>query len=612
MNTDNPIPHNLSSITPATVGGSVFVVPLYQRLFAWSDKEVKVLLKDLQYHFRTNNSDPYYLGVVTTIKENNRYYLVDGQQRFTIMMIMASVFGQFPNQEGWRTFFADGKRLYLYARNEDAAFLKNLAGDKLTGKYKNSLMQSAYIAIKDFVKYLDEENREDFMINCFHRIKLFNSTLPPEYVSHPSSLNKYFEVMNSAGVNLEPHEVLKVLLLKNQPRHRDLLQIWNLCADFSRPLLKRKEEVSDKDYSNHYLELINLPISIAVEYILEYNSQRTEENNVPEFKTIAEIETEAQSFDNPFSDKRERSVLNFPEFLLMTLDLFYKNICGGQSFYKSDKLIERFNEYLRGEDVEGFYEKMLKLRIILDCFVIRRRIDGQESDYKLVFKEGSSFSHDCLEQYQAMLSVSTPYYKWLKSFVNAIDHGEIELSSRALLDFLKTSDNKEHKLPDVFSMDYENIDRYWFWRLDYLIWEDMRRPLKEENDKTPEYLATALKYRESILDYSFRTNRSIEHLHPQDESNNDDKWPRADIDSFGNLAMISQSFNSQQSNEDVNVKFSRVETQARSHKLQSLKLLLMYTSVKGDADGWTIEEAHMHQTAMYERLNKSFLSIENE
>lgn len=341
MNTDNPIPHNLSSITPATVGGSVFVVPLYQRLFAWSDKEVKVLLKDLQYHFRTNNSDPYYLGVVTTIKENNRYYLVDGQQRFTIMMIMASVFGQFPNQEGWRTFFADGKRLYLYARNEDAAFLKNLAGDKLTGKYKNSLMQSAYIAIKDFVKYLDEENREDFMINCFHRIKLFNSTLPPEYVSHPSSLNKYFEVMNSAGVNLEPHEVLKVLLLKNQPRHRDLLQIWNLCADFSRPLLKRKEEVSDKDYSNHYLELINLPISIAVEYILEYNSQRTEENNVPEFKTIAEIETEAQSFDNPFSDKRERSVLNFPEFLLMTLDLFYKNICGGQSFYKSVKYMTK-------------------------------------------------------------------------------------------------------------------------------------------------------------------------------------------------------------------------------------------------------------------------------
>ena len=109
----------------------------------------------------------------------------------------------------------------------------------------------------------------------------------------------------------------------------------------------------------------------------------------------------------------------------------------------------------------------------------------------------------------------------------------------------------------------------------------------------------------SVLDYVFRANRSIEHLHPQNQSNNEE-WSRRDIDSFGNLAMISQSFNSQQSNEDVHVKFSRVESQARNKALQSLKLLRMYLDAKGSAEGWTNEIAQKHGDKMIDFLNSTF------
>ena len=91
---------------------------------------------------------------------------------------------------------------------------------------------------------------------------------------------------------------------------------------------------------------------------------------------------------------------------------------------------------------------------------------------------------------------------------------------------------------------------------------------------------------EIVGDYVFRANRSLEHLHPQHQDNNDE-WPTECIHSFGNLAMISQSFNSQQSDDPVTVKFARISDQANNHALQSIKLYRMYLDAQGTPDGWT-------------------------
>ena len=62
-----------------------------------------------------------------------------------------------------------------------------------------------------------------------------------------------------------------------------------------------------------------------------------------------------------------------------------------------------------------------------------------------------------------------------------------------------------------------------------------------------------------VKDYVFKANRSIEHVHPQNQDHNSE-WGEDAVNSFGNLALISQSFNSQQSNDSVKVKFARIET----------------------------------------------------
>lgn len=613
MNTNEPHSGKLTPgiIVKKDVG---FMVPLYQRLFAWSKDEVAELLDDLKFHFEkwpnAKPSDihfPYYLGVVTTVPFKERYCLVDGQQRCTVLMIMASVFSRISHE--WKAFFENGNRLELFAREDDAKFLKGLPDGITQGKYANVLMAEAYRAVNEFLAGMSVEQQKSFADGCFSRITILNSILPPNYLLEPSSLNRYFEIMNSAGVNLEQHEVLKVSLLNEQKDQTKLLQIWNLCSDFSTPLLRKKEDVTEKEYSDKYLEVLSQSTEEAINTIIQYNniSEKPEESDGL-YPTIAEIDVEPQEFNNPLGESNERSVLSFPEFLLLTLDI-YKNLNGEWKFYKVDELNERFKEYLLNVPaaIPGFYDKLLKLRIALDLYVIRRKIDGQESDYSLIYQDkNDKINNDCLEQYEAMLSVSTPYYKWLKVVLKYVLDVQSSKASRDILTALKIWDNEHHPYPvSVSELSYENVDRYWFWRLDYYLWEQVARQNEYGDDTTDDY-SQIYPYRQTILDYTFRANRSIEHLHPQNEANNT-SWDRADIDSFGNLAMISQSFNSQQSNEDVHVKFSRIETQARNKTLQSIKLLKMYLSVKGNPEGWSPEAAKKHEEEMMKVLYKSYM-----
>ena len=58
---------------------------------------------------------------------------------------------------------------------------------------------------------------------------------------------------------------------------------------------------------------------------------------------------------------------------------------------------------LRPEEVPAFYTEMLKLRIVLDYFVIRRTVNGTDSDYSLLFADTDHGER--LMQYEAMLHV---------------------------------------------------------------------------------------------------------------------------------------------------------------------------------------------------------------
>ena len=77
-------------------------------------------MKDLYQSYTKDNTKPYYIGMLTVYEDNGVYVLVDGQQRFTVLMLMGIVF----KTECWKKFSTED-RLNFFARKNDEEYLKN-------------------------------------------------------------------------------------------------------------------------------------------------------------------------------------------------------------------------------------------------------------------------------------------------------------------------------------------------------------------------------------------------------------------------------------------------------------------------------------------------------
>lgn len=570
----------------------IFSIPLYQRLFSWGEEQVKGLLYDLKNHFDPDldNGTPYYLGMLSCIKSGNHYDLIDGQQRFTVMILLAIVLRNY--YEKWNGFLDGGKRLRFMSRTKDNEYLTAVINRQVEILDPNRKMEDGKKIIFDFMvsQFSSDDMRESFAKSAYTRMSFFFSELPLSYASNPASLNKYFEAMNAGGKGLEQHEILKVKLMQSEENKVHLTQIWNAVCDLNRPVIKRNEKDLEEGYRSKYMQAIELCRNHRFNEAFELceSSYDTEDNN-----EIGDIEAKQQDFRQSFIETGERSFITFPEFLMMVIDI-YLNLSGSYSFYRKELL--KIYESHPIPDKQDFYNQLLFYRLLLDYYIVYKEGDENTNKYDIVFKEGASA--EALKQYQSMLYVSqSPFYNWLKPVLERL-HNETVRDTDELLLWIKEIDNSLHPLPrDVNEMTYDNsIDRYWFWRLDYYLWERKEDYFKTEEEK------------QIVEEYVFRANRSIEHLHPQHQENND-IWGDDDIHSFGNLAMISESFNSQQSDDPVTVKFARIKDQAHNHTLQSIKMYLMYLDAEKSPLGWKVDIKNKHQDNMYDLLKKSYPDV---
>lgn len=570
----------------------IFSIPLYQRLFSWGEEQVKGLLYDLKNHFDPDldNGTPYYLGMLSCIKSGNHYDLIDGQQRFTVMILLAIVLRNY--YEKWNGFLDGGKRLRFMSRTKDNEYLTAVINRQVEILDPNRKMEDGKKIIFDFMvsQFSSDDMRESFAKSAYTRMSFFFSELPLSYASNPASLNKYFEAMNAGGKGLEQHEILKVKLMQGEENKVHFTQIWNAVCDLNRPVIKRNEKDLEEGYRSKYMQAIELCRNHRFNEAFELceSSYDTEDNN-----EIGDIEAKQQDFRQSFIETGERSFITFPEFLMMVIDI-YLNLSGSYSFYRKELL--KIYEAHPIPDKQDFYNQLLFYRLLLDYYIVYKEGDENTNKYDIVFKEGASA--EALKQYQSMLYVSqSPFYNWLKPVLERL-HNETVRDTDELLLWIKEIDNSLHPLPrDVNEMTYDKgIDRYWFWRLDYYLWERKEDYFKTEEEK------------QIVEEYVFRANRSIEHLHPQHQENND-IWGDDDIHSLGNLAMISQSFNSQQIDDPVTVKFARIKDQAHNHTLQSIKMYLMYLDAEKSPLGWKVDIKNKHQDKMYDLLKKSYPDV---
>ena len=96
----------------------------------------------MKEHFsKTGKEEPYYLGMLSCIARGNVYDLIDGQQRFTVMTLLALALRKY--DERWNKFLDEGKRLHFVARPEDRKYLldsiRNVVGQVDEPNKKNAV-----------------------------------------------------------------------------------------------------------------------------------------------------------------------------------------------------------------------------------------------------------------------------------------------------------------------------------------------------------------------------------------------------------------------------------------------------------------------------------------
>jgi len=584
-----------SPYTPKEIGEKdiKFRIPLYQRPYAWEAPQVEQLLNDLFEHFSDNrNKDKcYHIGILNIGKaesDSGFYDLIDGQQRITTLYLIGRVFyNQNLCPSDWKGFLSG--RLDLYGRDDDKCFLEELKEKQNT----NVKLMKAREIIKNFINKKDK--REEFSKFVSTKAAFFLAEIPDGYKVIDKIL--HFVRLNNRGKQLEAYDILKMKMaseLKKRDERSDFVKEWNRISQLG-CLLDKKEE---------------------------------NENDPEEEKSLKSI---LDSEDEPKEPKESeifyQSIVTFPEFLLIALARFNygtKDDPNLEVSHNKDKLLEEFGfGEPEGDKVKikwdadnvNEFKGLLcgQFKIFDDYFIKQDKVNKYEFKDKEFFKDYEKK----LLVFQSYMYVSREPHKWLVEAFNFLSEKSPAPTIKEFLDELKRIDNGEYENIKYEKVDlsYPGINRYWFWRLDYYLWEDREKYFKKKETQ-------------KVADqYIFRTNRSIEHVEPQTPKINsaiiiDKEY----LHSFGNLAMISQGQNSSLKNESFEMKRAHVESFIKGSKsgtIESLKLLKIYEDFsdrKWDNDNIKKHKEDMMRvlkdsfpdTDMYESIRKSLAAQMNE
>ena len=229
-----------------------YIVPIYQRNYAWSEKEITQLIDDINDYCKENKDkkenekNNYYIGTLVVYKKDNIYEIIDGQQRLTTLYILISVLkNKFEKgeihfvveskeklQEALKKIFENiNFNLKFESREKSQKALKEIFESKISPKDElNTSIINGYEIIEKKLKQLENEELGLFVEYLFLNVQILRVEVPQD-----TDLNHYFEIMNNRGEQLEKHEILKSRMLnviKENPDDTRLFNtIWEACAN---------------------------------------------------------------------------------------------------------------------------------------------------------------------------------------------------------------------------------------------------------------------------------------------------------------------------------------------------------------------------------------------
>lgn len=618
-----------------------YVIPRYQRAYAWEDKEIVQLIDDIN-----DSTGDYYIGslVVAKVKgREERYEVVDGQQRLTTLYLLLHYIVSHDGQVGevGKTLSFDCRPNSNYTLEHIQDLLsdaKSLIGDE------DRLEQSILNGLKAIdQKFMLGAIDVDAFVERLKMVILYRIEVPEH-----TDLNRYFEIMNTRGEQLEQHDILKAQLMGYLPNRKEqefFSRVWSACSDMTGYVQMHfdkaeREVIFDGGWNR-------MPSDKWTDFkaCLDMGQRADREVSV---KDIIEPNFRVEEADGLLEDDkapiRFESIIGFPHFLLHVLRAFLE--VGGASLNGKKKLGDQLDDKNLLTDFQKvisygsigakpvkehralfarrFILFLLSSRFLFDKFIIKREYRGDDQDGVWSLKELCTSgakknkrpyyvntrlcypnewkktyaprNRECL-MIQSALRVSytspkvmhwiTELLVWLfddESVLPELSDRAERIAAEAVAEgfFEKTLEEMgAYDLHGYKSEDYAfgvRTPHIVFNYLDYLLWK---------SDK------------EAYKDFVFEFRNSVEHWYPQHPSDGTiDVWDGRDV--FGNLCIISRSVNSKFSNLSPE---SKMKSYKKMVQKGSLKLRIMGDIIEGSSsEKWKLSECAKHEKEMIRLL----------
>ena len=220
---------------------SDFVIPDYQRPYAWTEEECQTLWEDIfEFSFpngeynKFNNDEEYYLGPIVTFNNTDgKLEVIDGQQRLTTLMLLLRAFyvrfGSMKTEESKKTKDLIAKCLWktdefgtanlnelkidseVATDNDKEEFLEILK----TGIVKENQKSKYANNYRFFQKKIEEFLNEYLDVFSYFPIRILNNCiLLPIEADNQNTALRIFSTLNDRGLPLSDADIFKAQFYK--------------------------------------------------------------------------------------------------------------------------------------------------------------------------------------------------------------------------------------------------------------------------------------------------------------------------------------------------------------------------------------------------------------
>ena len=647
-----------------------YIIPMYQRNYAWGEKEIDQLILDIQDYQKqsdqlnqgqTQGSKKYYIGTLVVFERSDgTYEIIDGQQRFTTLTLLAICLKRLSKEEkivldmSWFNQF----NLDFQSRPKSSlTFQALLRGDHLqhlkSSEYNADLVQGFELLQRAMEKIINQDGLSVFCKYLFENVVITQVLVPKD-----TDLNHYFEVMNNRGEQLEKHEILKARLMSVLNQIKDeadktssmtlFTSIWNATANMER-YVQYGFSTTQRDviFGNHWGDFVPENASSLLDIVkkdVESKGQTSSENNSKSISEMLKQVPERIKNKDTKEEKPERfnSIINFPNFLLQVLQIWLSQTNRNEKVALDDKqLIDQFEKYilLKGEgnpehervieNVKGFMFTLLKCKFIFDQYIVKRDYSTDHDDWSIKklkrYENSGSYVNtldgDSSEINQKILllmtafHVSTPTLSY-KYWLNGALYWLYQNKDKSVSDYFNALQHLARKFIfqrylnekqiDYFDLIYGNqtID-------DFKIDQSKLSFGNIENNFVFNYLdfliyCDAENSNDKVIkNFKFTQRSSVEHFYAQQIEGERDKLDHENLHRFGNLCLISSSKNSSIGNRLPSAKRDYFMPEIRKGKIDTLKLYLMIQMLE-EKNVWKKEQILDHEKKMLDLFESDY------